>query len=138
MRVLAAAAVGLALAAPAAALRSPEAPPSELLEGATVVVPVGLKPRESPQRLALRVLLAASADARISFVQLFADGDELCAAHPEVACYAVSLGRLWYVRLVTRTVSRVAPPEAASVPRRIATVVAVDGGPMLRKPPVEP
>ena len=138
MRVLAAAAVtGLALAAPAAALHTPDAGPAEL-EGATVVVPEGVKPRESPQRLALRVLAAAPAGAHVSFMQLYADGDALCAAHPELTCYASSLGRLWYVRLLTRTVARLAPPDPGAVPQRAATVVAVDGGRLLRKPPAEP
>jgi hypothetical protein len=137
MRVLAAAAMlGLALAAPAVAVRPPDAAPAEL-EGATVVVPEGVKPRESPQRLALRVLSAAPAGGRISFMQLYADGDALCAAHPELACYASSLGRLWYVRLLSRSVSRLAPPEPAAGPQRTTTVVAVDGGRLLRKPPAE-
>jgi hypothetical protein len=65
MKVLAAAAVALALALPAGAVRTPDAGPAELLENATVVVPDGVHPRESPQRLALRVLMAAPAGARI-------------------------------------------------------------------------
>ena len=138
MRALAAAAVGLALAAPAGAVRTPDAAPAEVLQGATVVLPNGAKPREAPQRLALRVLQDASAGARISFVQLYADGDALCVAHPEVACYASSLGRLWYVRLLTRTPARLAPPEpAAAAPQRTSTVVVVDGGRILRKPPTD-
>jgi hypothetical protein len=138
MRALAAVAVGLALAAPAGALRTPDAAPAELLQGATIVLPDGAKPREAPQRLALRVLQDASAGARISFLQLYADGDALCAAHPDVACYASSFGRLWYVRLLTRTPARFAPPEpAAPVPQRSSTVVVVDGGRILRKPPTD-
>src|SRR5438874_12361643 len=138
MRVLAAAAVtGLALAAPAAALHTPDAGPAEL-DGATVVVPEGVKPRESPQRLALRVLAAAPAGAHVSFMQLYTDGGALCAAHPELTCYASSLGRLWYVRLLTRTPARRAPPEpAAALPQKTSTVVAVDGGRILRKPPTD-
>jgi hypothetical protein len=138
MRVVAAAAVALTLAAPAGGVRTPDAGLGELLAGATVVVPDGVTPRESPQRLALRGLKAAPAGERISFVELYANGDALCAAHPELICYASSLGRLWYVRLVVRTAARVAPPEPAAVPQRASTVVAVDGGRLLRKPPAEP
>ena len=136
MKVLAAAAVvvGFALAAPAGAVRTPDAAPGELLEGVAVVLPDGVKPRESPQRLALRVLKAAPAGTRISFLQLFLDGGALCAAHSDVTCYASSLGHLWYVRLLSRSTSRLAPPEAAAVPQRISTVVAVDGGRLLRRP----
>jgi hypothetical protein len=138
MKVLAAAAVALALALPAGAVRTPDAGPAELLENAIVVVPEGVHPRESPPRLALRVMATAPLGARISFLQLYEDGSALCAAHPDVACYSNSLGRLWYVRLVTRTAARFAPPEPAAVPQRASTVVAVDGGRMLRKPPADP
>jgi hypothetical protein len=138
MKVLAAAAVALALALPAGAVRTPDAGPGELLENAIIVLPEGVHPRESPPRLALRVLLTAPAGARISFVQLYADGAALCAAHPDIACYSSSLGRLWYVRLLTRTAARLAPPEPAAVPQRTSTVVAVDGGRLLRKPPADP
>ena len=49
-----------------------------------------------------------------------------------------SLGRLWYVRLLTRTPARLAPPEpAAAPPQKASTVVAVDGGRILRKPPTD-
>jgi hypothetical protein len=137
MRALAAVAVALALAGPAGALRTPDAGPSELLANATVVVPVAMHPREAPLRLALRVLRSAEPGTQISFVQLYADGETLCLAHPDVACYASSLGRLWYVRLVSRTSSQRVPPEPAAVPQRTSVVVAVDGGRLLRKPPTD-
>jgi hypothetical protein len=138
MRVLAAAAVALALALPAGAVRTPDAGLGELLENATVVVPEGVRPHESPQRLALRVLAAAPADTRISFLQLYSDGASLCAEHPDVSCYSNTLGRLWYVRLLTRTPTLREPPEPAAAPQRTSTVVAVDGGRLLRKPPADP
>jgi hypothetical protein len=137
MRTLAALAVALTLAAPAGALRTPDALPSELLANATVVIPTGLHPREAPQRLALRVLSSAEPGTQISFLQLYVDGETLCKAHPDVPCYPAALGRIWYVRLVTRTVAQRVPPEEAAVPQRTATVIAVDGGRMLRKPPTD-
>jgi hypothetical protein len=135
--MLAAAAVALTLAAPAGALRTPDSGPSELLANATVVVPAGMHPHETPLRLALRVLRSAEPGTQISLLQLYADGETLCVAHPEVPCYASSLGRLWYVRLLTRTVAQRVPPEEAAVPQRTSTVVAVDGGRLLRKPPTD-
>jgi hypothetical protein len=102
-----------------------------------VVVPSGVHPREAPPRLALRVLRSAEPGTQISFLQLYADGETLCLAHPEVPCYATSLGRLWYVRLLKRTVAQRVPPEQAAVPQRTSTVIAVDGGRLLRKPPTD-